>query len=121
MLTADEVLFRYRDERLPEFKDIDIIDVNQRGRHGNTPLAVATARGSIDEVCALLNGGADPNLPGERGVTPLHDAAGLGYVEIAQLLILKGARQDAVAEFGGTPKDWAARQGAPEMLKLFND
>lgn len=86
-LTARDVLSRYIQEDLPEFKGIKLIDVNQKGLHGSTPLSVAATRGDIEEVRALLEGGADPNGRGEQGVTPLHDAVGQEHFEVARLLM----------------------------------
>jgi ankyrin repeat protein len=118
-LTARDVLDRYIEECLPEFTGMKLLDVNQKGNSGNTPLSVAATRGDIDEVLALLDGGADPNISGEHGVTPLHDAVGQGHVEIAKLLIRMGARTDATAEFGGSPKDWAKRNGNHDLVAIF--
>lgn len=119
-LTARDVLSRYMEEDLPEFLGVKLIDVNQKGLHGSTPLSVAATRGDVEEVRALLEGGADPNGRGEHGVTPLHDAVGQEHVEVARLLIRKGARIDIAADFGGTPKDWAVKSKNPLIIGLFS-
>ncbi len=119
-LTARDVLSRYMEEDLPEFKGVKLTDVNQKGLHGSTPLSVAATRGDVEEVRALLEGGADPNGRGEHGVTPLHDAVGQEHVEVARLLIRKGARIDIAADFGGTPKDWAVKSKNPIIIGLFS-
>lgn len=119
-LTAHNVLRRYKDERVPEFADIDLTDVNQTGRFGNTPLDIAATRGKVDEVRALLEGGADPNARCEHGVTALHDAVGQGHIEIAELLLLNGAEPDVRAEFGGTPREWAERKGFSKIVALLD-
>lgn len=118
-LTAQDVLRRYKDERLPEFAAIDLTDVNQKGRFGNTPLDIAAARGKVDEVRALLEGGADPNVRCEHGVTALHDAVGQGHLEIVALLLQNGANPDIRAEFGGTPQEWAERAGFSKIVALL--
>lgn len=119
-LTAHDVLRRYNDERMPEFADIELTGVNQTGRFGNTPLDIAATRGNIEEVRALLEGGADPNARCEHGVTALHDAVGLGHLEIAKLLLSNGAKPDARAEFGGTPREWAERKGFTDIVALLD-
>lgn len=78
-----------------------------------------TAR-DVDEVRALLEGGADPNGRGEHGATPLHDAVGQEHDEVTRLLIRKGARIDIAADFGGTPKDWAVKSKNPLIIGLFS-
>lgn len=118
-LTAHDVLRLYKDERLPEFAGIDLTDVNQAGRFGDPSLHVAATRGKIDEVRALLEGGADPNTRGEHGVTALHVAAGQGHVGIVELLLLNGAQPDVRAEFGGTPREWAERAGFSKIVTLL--
>lgn len=118
-LTARDVLARYADEELPEFKGISLADVNQKGRNGGTPLSVAATRGDVEEVRALLEGGANLNARGEHGVTPLHDAAGQGHFEVAKLLIQNGARTDVTADFGGTPQEWAERAGFSNIVALL--
>lgn len=118
-LSAKDVLQRYMNENLPEFVGLDLIDVNQKGKFGNTPLDTAAVRGSLEEVQALLEGGADPNIPCEKGATPLHDAVGQGHIEVVRLLLKSGASPDIRSEFGGTPMEWATRRGLKEIAALF--
>jgi uncharacterized protein len=66
--TASDILRRYRDEELPEFCDRELIDVNQRGLFGSYPIHVAATRGSIEEIVALIEGGADVNAVGEHAI-----------------------------------------------------
>jgi uncharacterized protein len=73
-LTAADVLRRYKDEDLPAFSEVPLRDVNQVGNFGERPLHVASTRGSIEEIAALIEGGAEINAPGELGNTPLHEA-----------------------------------------------
>ncbi len=64
-LTAAEVLHRYKDEDLPAFCGISLQDVNQVGNFGERPLHVASVRGNIGEIAALIDAGAEVNAPGE--------------------------------------------------------
>jgi ankyrin repeat protein len=119
-LTAEDVLKRYMEERLPEFLGERLLDVNQKGRYGNTPLDVAATRGSMEEVIALLDGGADPNLTCEKGVTPLHDAVGQNHPHIVRLLLARGASPDVRADFGGTPREWAVRRSLKDIIDIID-
>ena len=117
---ADEVLRRYVDEGIPEFMGIPLLDVNQKGGFGNTPLNLACTRGSLDEVAALLEGGADPNSKGEHGCTPLHDAVGQGHLEVVRLLLQSGASPDARNDLGLTARDRAAQRKLSDIVSLFD-
>lgn len=119
-LSAKDVLRRYMDENLPDFAGMELIDVNQKGHFGNTPLDTAAVRGNREEVEALIKGGADPNIQCEKGVTPLHDAVGQGHIEIVRLLLENGASKDIRSDFGGTPREWAERRGFMAIASLFD-
>lgn len=121
---AADILKRYREEDLPEFSGVDLIFVNQTGVFGNAPIHIACVRGSIDEVNALINGGADVNATGECGNTPLHDAVGQGNNEIIKILVDLGCRLTVKNYFGETPFDIAKinnRLDIMELLELQRD
>lgn len=82
-----DVLRIYKEEDLPEFCEISLDDVNQVGNFGNYPIHVASVRGLLPELLALLQGGADVNAIGELGNRPLHDAVGQGHIEAVKMLI----------------------------------
>ena len=75
-LSASDVLDRYRREELPEFVGLPLEDVNQAGNFGDAPLHVASIRGRVDEVNALLSAGARVDARGQFGNTPLREAIG---------------------------------------------
>lgn len=66
--------------------------------------AVRNRRGTRT-LAALLEHGADPNVPDARGVSPYRYAIRRGSVELAQLLEAHGARTESV-----TPEDRALGQ-----------
>ena len=118
-LTASDVLRRYQDEYLPEFSEIELHDVNQVGIFGTRPIHVAASRGSIEEVIALLEGGADVNAVGELGNTPLHDAVGLERAETVKVLLKYGATSAKKNEWGQTPLDMAVLCGRKDIADLM--
>lgn len=97
-----DILLKYKLEDLLEFSEIELVDVNQRGNFGNTPMHVACVRGNISEVELLLQGGANIDAAGELGNTPLHEAIGQSHMELISYLINLGARTDIPNEFGDT-------------------
>jgi uncharacterized protein len=114
-----EVLHRYREEELPEFLGIPLKDVNQAGNSGDRPLHVATFRGNMDEIGALVAGGADVNAIGDLGNTPLHEAAALGDLDAVEFLLAKGASPGKKNEFDESVIDVAHSQGHNEIARLL--
>lgn len=118
-MTAAEVLRRYKDEELPAFCGIDLRDVNQVGLFGERPLGVASVRGNLDEIKALIEGGADINAAGERGNTALHDAVCQGNASVVKLLLQSGARLDLRNDAGQTALEVARLGRHRELLPLL--
>lgn len=119
-LSAKDVIQRYKDENMPEFVGLELTDVNQKGGFGNTPLNVASTRGDVEEVDALLDGGANPNIQGEHGCTPLHDAVGQGHIEVVRRLLQRGASSLILNDAGVTPRGRAAQNGLKDIIDLFD-
>src|SRR5260221_13020251 len=105
-LTAADVLLRYNDEWHPDFGE-PLTDVNQAGSVGNRPLHLASHRGNMEEIEALVEGGADVNVIGDMGSTPLHDAALGGQAEAGRFLLEHGARSNVKDKFWRTSLDVA--------------
>jgi uncharacterized protein len=119
-LTAAEVLRRYSDELLPAFVDISLHDVNQVGLFHDRPLHVACVRGDLEEVEALVEGGADVNAPGEHGNTPLHEAVSQAHKEVIKYLLERGAIRSSTNEFGETPSDFARSQRRYDIVEVLS-
>ncbi|RYD56936.1 MAG: ankyrin repeat domain-containing protein [Verrucomicrobiaceae bacterium] len=84
-------------------------DLNARSRYGWTALMFASWKGHREQVVALLDAGADPNLisgdvpsrfetvGGTPPTTALRQAIESGHGDIARLLMNRGAKPDAGA------------------------
>jgi uncharacterized protein len=59
-----------------------------------TPLHYAASSDDADVADALINGGADLEVPGGSIGTPLDNAVGYGCWHVARLLVARGARVD---------------------------
>jgi ankyrin repeat protein len=118
-VTAIEVLQRYKDENLPAFLGIALTDVNQVGLFGERPLDVAAVRGDLEEILALLEGGAEVNASAEHGNTALHEAVSQGHAEAVKLLLESGASGEVRNEFGETPLDIARSRNRYDILAIF--
>jgi ankyrin repeat protein len=97
-------------------------DVNQRDKHGNTPLIVCCQVGNKRAVKLFLKAGADANASNVRqcvfsllqkhltssqhqGNTALHYSHKYGYLSLAEFLITKGADDTMLNARGQTCYD----------------
>ena len=65
------------------------------GTPAPAPVAEAAMRGDREAVKALLQKGADVNVPLSDGMTALHYASSLGDAQMAEMLIYAGANPQA--------------------------
>lgn len=99
-------------------------DVNQRFEHGQTPLTIATANGSILIIRALLQAGANVDTPDNMGRTPLMIAVqwgGHGGIGIINTLIANGADVNLSMINGVPPLVIAAENGREKIVKILLD
>jgi hypothetical protein len=83
-------------------------DPNQMsGGNGWTLLLHAVHRNQLGTAAALLDAGADVNLPSSKRLTPLMMAAGYGNREMVALFLRHGANPRAVDLDGLTALDYA--------------
>ncbi|WP_460029961.1 ankyrin repeat domain-containing protein, partial [Mannheimia haemolytica] len=68
------------------------VDVNAQDCYGMTPLHYAMRAKNVDAAIALLNAGADPNIPNQDNLIPL---SMIGYLpdrlDVLELMLEKGA------------------------------
>jgi ankyrin repeat protein len=94
------------------------VDLNIRARNGDTALMIASYKGDVAMVKALLDKEAEPN---NTGWTALHYAAAIGNDEIVQMLLDASAYIDAGSPNNTTPIMMAARAGKILTVKLLLD
>lgn len=112
-----------RVERLRALTARDPSLANAYSPDGFTPLGFAVFFSQPDIVNALLESGADVNLPSRESmkVTPLASAAAAKQTEIARVLIAHGANVNAKAASGHVPLHEASANGNIDLVKLLID
>lgn len=90
---------------------------NTRDESGQTPLHLATDRGHIECVKALILAGADVNSVDNDGISILQAAVIGGDKDCTQLLLVLGANPDQSDNDGDTPRGSA--QDDAELKELF--
>ena len=92
--------------------------VNLGNQLGQAAIHIASIHGQLEAIRALLEVGADPNLPNRRGTVPLHFAArGKRNVrECVALLLQAGANPDVIDMSGLRPFEMAEDDVVREML-----
>lgn len=111
-------------KRVTALVDAERSLANAVARDGYSPLGLASFFKRREVVKALLERGAQPNLPSrDQRFTPLHSAvatdAGASESEIVRLLLEAGADPNAKSREGGTPLHAAAFTGDLEIAELL--
>ena len=98
----------------------DRVEVDERGRYGETPLMAAALAGEAATAELLIAHGADVMARNEGGLTPLHAAAYSGSNEVAQLLLDHGAKlEDSANVSGATPLIVASEENHVAIAELL--
>jgi ankyrin repeat protein len=117
-LTAREVLQRYVEEDI--YLGVALTDVNQVDGDGDRPLHIAARRGDLQEIAALLAGGADVNAVGEFGHLPIHWAVSEeSNIDAVRMLLEHGAFPDVRTDWGRTAMDHARDANRQDILDLL--
>ncbi|XP_060889460.1 cyclin-dependent kinase 4 inhibitor C [Labrus mixtus] len=94
-------------------------DVNGFNTFNRTALQVVKL-GDTALVEALLEAGADPNVPDPvLNLTVTHDAAREGFIDSVRVLVDHGANTNLVDGHGNLPLHLAAREGHLDVTQLL--
>jgi ankyrin repeat protein len=109
------------------------INITEIELEGATPVALAAECNNLEVIKALVEAGADPNIPTQQGTTPLILASGAGTdvqrarapeerataVQTARYLIEHGADVNAAGQFGWTALHSASYQGLNDVIEYL--
>jgi ankyrin repeat protein len=87
--------------------------------NGSRALVVAAEVGNMSECIALLDGGANIDLPGKGGRTAVHDAIRSRNLNLVKLLIGRGADISLKDPFGNAPIHSSAHWDDVEFCDAF--
>ncbi|WP_251781511.1 ankyrin repeat domain-containing protein [Caldimonas mangrovi] len=107
MISLSELLERMSE--LPEFVGPQLVDVNQTGNYGNSPLHVAATWNDVEAIRVLVENGGNLDAQGEERMTPLHRAAEAGNREAVLVLLQLGADASLLDSGGASPQDLSRR------------
>ena len=120
-MSSDIESFFQEVAELPDFCAISPVGLHTRNVLGDTPLHVAATRGDVEMIAALLDAGADIQVPGEYRYTPLHEAAGQGHADAVRILLARCASTTSANDDGITPLELARMLGHGEIERLLHD
>jgi uncharacterized protein len=109
------------------------ITITEVELQGATPVALAAECNNLEAIKALVEAGADPNIPTEHGTTALILASGAGTdvqrarqpeerataLQTAAYLLDHGADINAAGQFGWTALHSASYQGLNDLITLL--
>jgi len=91
-------------------------NVNAQTGNGITTLHIATEKGYVKVVEALLEHNADVNSTIKYDITPLHIAARKGHLEVVEVLLKFGANTSSQDEYGRTALHIASKEGHEQIV-----
>jgi cytohesin len=100
---------------------IELTDINARDKDGNSPLHLAYWKNKDDIFKALIEKGANVNVPGKGNQPVLQQAAMRGDMETVKQLLEKGADVNALDDFDTSALILACSTAKPnmEIVKLL--
>ncbi|WP_256803052.1 ankyrin repeat domain-containing protein [Rodentibacter pneumotropicus] len=98
------------------------LDINAQDIYGMTPLHYAMQEKNVDAAIALLNAGADPNIPNIDNLTPL---SLIGYLpdrlDVLELMLEKGANVNYLVNEGETIlESYKPNKDEAHLLPIYN-
>ena len=117
MLTLDEVLSDAASS--PGFDGVEKVDVNSRGRDGQTPLHWMATLGDLKGIRLLIRAGAEIDAQDCHGNTSLHEAVSWRHSTAVRLLLEYGANENIRNSAGHSAKDAALSDAFAPTVELF--
>ena len=95
-------------------------NIHAKDKRGRNVLHIAlSGKGGKDMISALLEKGADPNLPDIEGRTPLHCCVESNKPKAAQYLLEKNATKEISDRAGETPLSLAIRRQRTALVEIL--
>ena len=96
------------------------VNVDGRAGDGQTALCIAASEGYPALTAALVEAGADLNLPNSQtSFTPLHSAVHAGHTEVVRVLVAAGADLSAKNRRKKTPLQLALSRKHTEIVRVL--
>jgi ankyrin repeat protein len=111
------VIDRY--SKCREFLKVDLVDVNQSGKTGDTLLHLAAMNEALGDMTVLVAAGAQVNARGGFGDTALHEASVRGHKKSVRKLLRLGADPAIKNDFDETALDLAELMGRNEVARIL--
>lgn len=86
---------------------------------GRTQISYACAKGDVEKVQELLEGGSSANAVSLDNVSAIGEAASAGHVNVVKLLLSKGVDPNRADICGWTPLHMAAQSGHEDVIKVL--
>ncbi|XP_048247637.1 myb-like protein X isoform X2 [Haliotis rufescens] len=97
-----------------------LMDINCRGRGGQTPAMAAARQGHNKVLLLLVDEGADLSLTADDGNNSLHHACRVGHVEIVKTVLAKNTVDiNSRGQGGRTALLWAAGWGRGAIFEML--
>lgn len=96
-------------------------NLNQPGRHQDTPLLLACRNGEIEKARELISAGSDVNHRNMDGTTALWACVVSNSMDLAHQLLEQGADIDNQNDNGASALMYASSAGKSQWVKFFLD
>jgi len=112
------------DESIPFLRELlffisENVEINRRGRNGQTPMMIAARFDADGAIANLIERSANVKAVDNDRWTALHISSLYGHEKSCTVLLRSGANCDARARHGNTPMMIASINGKFEIVKLL--
>ncbi|MEQ1738813.1 MAG: ankyrin repeat domain-containing protein [Methyloglobulus sp.] len=118
MLTLEEVLSDVSSS--PNFRHLSNVDINSRGKEGESPLHWMAFLGDDKAIKLLIEAGSNIDFVDNQGNSPLHEAVVNRQTSSVNTLIKLGANRNLRNKNGLTPLDIAKADNFEPIIITLN-